>query len=311
MRVPPLNPIRNFEAAARGGSFKRAAEELCVTEGAVSRQIKVLESYLGIQLFQRGGRQMTLTDAGKRLFPVVRDALASLTHAAHEVAEQQKALRLETTTSFALRWLMPRLHKFEKLAPDVKISLQTSTADTQYPPPQRMDASVIYLLDPPHDDSRLHHVIDEYLMPVCAPRLLSAGRPMEVAQLAGQRLLFNESTGRDWRRWARSMGISDLPWDKAMKFDSDDAAIQAAVAGHGIALANIIFIANELRLGHLTLAAAVAPIVVGAHFFYCPSASARLPQVTSFRSWLESETADDRAFLERTLACSGGGPPPA
>src|SRR3546814_1599992 len=148
MRSPPLNPIRNFETAARCGRFKRASEGMGVTEGAVSRQRKVLESYLGVQLFQRGGRHMALTAAGERLFPVVHDALARLAHAAHEVAEQQKTLRLESTTSFALRWLMPRLHTFEKLAPDMKIILQTSTADSQYPPPQRLDANIIYLLDP-------------------------------------------------------------------------------------------------------------------------------------------------------------------
>src|SRR3546814_3233855 len=139
----------------------------------------------------------------------------------------------------------------------MKIILQTSSAYSQYPPPQRMDSSIIYLLDPPGNDPRLHHIIDEYLIPVCAPRLLPAGQLIEVAQLAGQRLIFNESTGRDWRRWAHAVGTQDLAWDEAIKLDSDDAAIQAAVAGHGIALANIIFISNELRLGHLTLAAAV------------------------------------------------------
>src|SRR3546814_17053313 len=100
MRSPPLNPIRNFETAARCGSFKRAAEEMCVTEGAVSRQIKVLESYLGVQLFQRGGRQMALTAAGERLIPVVHAALARVAHAATEVGEQQKTPTLNSTTSY-------------------------------------------------------------------------------------------------------------------------------------------------------------------------------------------------------------------
>src|SRR3546814_16580859 len=122
----------------------------------------------------------------------------------------------------------------------MKIILQTSSAYSQYPPPQRMDSSIIYLLDPPGNDPRLHHIIDEYLIPVCAPRLLPAGQLIEVAQLAGQRLIFNESTGRDWRRWAHAVGTQDLAWDEAINFESDDAAIQAAVAGHGIAIANTL-----------------------------------------------------------------------
>lgn len=296
-RIPPLNPLRNFEAAARLGSFKLAADELCVTEGAVSRQIKVLEAHLGISLFHRGGRKVTLSESGERLFPTIRDALNRITDATEELIHQPRILRVECSTSFALRWLMPRLHRFEATVPDIKINLQTTVADISYPPSRLMDASIIYMLDTPADDPRLRLIIEEYLLPVCSPRLLDDGRPLTSEELRNKQLIFNEQTGRDWRRWAYNHSMHNLSWDRAIKLDSDDAAIQAAVAGYGIALANVIFVTNEFRAGNLVAAAAVAPAIVGAHYLYIRNGGQNFDGTQAFSNWLHDEIAADQELL--------------
>lgn len=291
-RTPPLNPLRVFESAARCGSFKAAAAELCVTEGAISRQIKVLEQYLGVRLFHRGGGQTGLTEAGDRLFPPARDALAQLRRAVEELVEQNKVLHLQTGTSFALRWLMPRLAGFELEHPEIKLSLQTASGDLRIQQWAHLDASIVYLLDAPRGDHRLHHIVDEYLVPVCSPASLDGRAYLSMQDLAQQRLLFNDPTGRDWRRWSSVTGVPQLRWNHAMRFDSDDAAIQAAVAHHGIALSNLIFITEEIKRGTLVPATDIAPIVIGAHYLYLAPERENEPSVETFLNWVKTRTRE-------------------
>ena len=296
MKLPPLNSVRNFEAAARYGSFRRAAQELCVTEGAVSRQIKALEAYLGTALFLRHARHVELTAAGRRLYEVVHVLLSDLARTAHEIKERRDILRLEASTSFVTGWLLQRLDDFETRS-NIPVRLQSGTIltignilSTDF------DASIVYLFDlPATDDDHFVHIVDESMVPVCAPSLLPGGRKLTRDELGGQRLLFNEYTGRDWKRWSAIVGLEPfLNWEHAVRFDGDNAAIHAAQAGHGIALSNLLYVADLLREGQLVLAIDCPPIVIGAHFLYFRHLrSAELPRVVAFRDWLLNEARQD------------------
>lgn len=306
VRIPPLNPLRNFEAAARLESFRRAAQELCVTEAAVSRQIKALEDHFGIPLFHRGDRRVTLTDAGNRLFPIVSEMFSNLRRAATDMADAGQTLRLYTTTSFALCWLMDKLPDFESSEPGCSIDLQTGTVlNLEFMTSDEIDVSIIYLFEAPVDSARMVHLVDEMLVPVCSPALLRRGRHMRMEELAAQRLLFNEPSGRDWKRWAAAVAPGVFGWTHPIRLDSDSAAIQAAVQGHGIALANLLFVQRELADGRLVQALDCAPLRVGAHYLFCRrSDTLASPKVAAFQTWL-------RAGLSHATSSAGEAPAPA
>lgn len=296
MRSPPLNALRFFEAAARLASFRRAAKELCVTEAAVSRQIKLLESRLEVELFHRGDRRVTLTEAGQQLFPVVREIFVSLSTTIAEIVAQRQVLRLYSTTSFALGWLLQRLSDFERHDPSIKVSLETGTTpELNHFASDRLDACIIYLLDSPAEtDNRIIRIVDELVIPVCAPGFLPGGRRIPPSEFSKHRLLYNEPTGRDWRRWFARAEANQVNKEYPIRLDSDNAAIQASIAGHGIALANLIFVSSHLRSGCLVPASDIAPVSIGAHFLFCPTAKAfELHRVAAFRQWLEDEIYRD------------------
>lgn len=296
MRSPPLNALRFFEAAARLASFRLAAKELCVTEAAVSRQIKLLESRLGVELFHRGDRRVTLTEAGQQLFPVVREMFVNLSTTIAEILAQRQVLRLYSTTSFALGWLLQRLADFERYDPSIRVSLETGTTpELNHFASDRLDACIIYLLDSPAEtDKRIVRIVDEQVIPVCASGFLPNGRRIPPSDIPKFRLLYNEPTGRDWRRWFARTEVNQVNEEYPIRLDSDNAAIQAAIAGHGIALANLIFVSAHLRSGCLVPASDIAPVSIGAHFLFCPTAKAfELQRVSVFRQWLEEEIRRD------------------
>ncbi|WP_218044877.1 LysR substrate-binding domain-containing protein [Kiloniella majae] len=303
MKLPPMTAIRHFTAAASHLSFKEAARELCVTEGAISRQIKLLEEYLGCTLFLRLHRGVQLSDEGRKLYDVTDQALFQIAQVTDEILGGVSNFTLSVTTSFAIRWLMPRLSGFEALYPNIPISLQTVT----YPgtaQSRRFDASIIYQLgDPADKTSRVPEnselIMIEWLLPVCAPGYLekksvkdgktereSSGKALLLQDLKDHRVIFNEPTGRDWRSWAVKSGDVELALDRALKFEHDDTAIQAAVAGHGIALANLAYVSNELKLGSLVPAVACEALPIGAHYLVTEKAKTGLSHVEIFRDWL-------------------------
>ncbi|KLN61643.1 hypothetical protein WH96_04710 [Kiloniella spongiae] len=298
MKLPPMTAIRHFTAAASHLSFKEAARELCVTEGAISRQIKLLEEYFGCALFLRLHRGVQLSDEGRKLYDVTDQALFQIAQVSDEILGGVSNFTLSVTTSFAIRWLMPRLSGFEALYPNIPINLQTVT----YPgtvQSRRFDASIIYQLGDPSDKTSTvpengELIMTEWLLPVCAPGYLELqtvgndhiSKTLLLKDLKNHRVIFNEPTGRDWRSWAIKSGEVELALDRALKFEHDDTAIQTAVAGHGIALANLAYVSNELSLGSLVPAVACKALPIGAHYLVTEKSKARLPHVETFREWL-------------------------
>ncbi len=300
-----MNPVRVFEAAARHQSFKAAADELFVTQGAVSRQIKALEDHYGVALFHRRHRRVALTPEGQLLLPAFSEALDRIAQASDRLKGAQRELQVKAVATFTVRWLMPRLYRFEAAHPEIQLRLTTGPRPVDFSS-EVFDAGVVYgEYDRP--DVKKDLILTEWMEPVCAPPLLAGAGPMPPAALKQRKLILNTPHGRDWRLWAEAIRVDGLPFDAALKFNHDDAAIQAAVAGHGIALANLNYVGEELRLGSLVRAVDRSPVKIGAHYLVSPAHLADSPRVAAFRDWL----LDEAARMEMPADGPGTEPPDA
>ncbi|MFT5705998.1 MAG: LysR family glycine cleavage system transcriptional activator [Oceanospirillaceae bacterium] len=291
MKLPPLTALHYFCVAAKHLSFVKAANELYVTEGAISRQMKLLAQYYSKALFVKKGRAMELSESGELLFSVCAPALKSISQVSAQLTAKDHGLNINVTTSFAIRWLLPKLVYFEHKYPHYPVHLQ-ATSSEKILVLDDSDVLISYALKPEFSHlQRRIKLLDERLLAVCAPSVLAAkkvhnNQPFDVHELQNSKLILNELTGRDWRLWGELLNIDKLPIDRALKFEQDDVAIQAAVAGHGIALANTAYIQHELALGSLVPATNKKAIVVGAHYLEIAHNSENYPAVIAFREWL-------------------------
>jgi len=289
LKLPPLTALHYFTCAAKHLSFTKAAAELHVTEGAVSRQMKLLAEYYAKPLFEKNGRGIKLTAQGTLLQSVAFVAFEDIAAVSAALLVSDNQLTINVTTSFAIRWLLPRLFKFEQSYPEYNVQLQ-ATSSVESTRGQAFDVQISYQLQAPvtvHKQRR--KLLDEKLLCVCSPSYLVAGAALTLEALGDEKLILNEMTGRDWRLWGDLLNLLPLPVESALKFEQDDVAIQAAVAGHGIALANVAYIERELSMGSLVPATEQAAIVVGAHYLTIHSARTQSNAVRAFSQWLLAE----------------------
>src|SRR3954453_12507673 len=207
-RLPPLNALKAFEAAARSESLTRAAEELCVTQGAVSQQVKTLETTLGIKLFFRERQRLVITEAGREYLIVVRDALDRIAVGTERLVQRQRsgALTISTSPDFAAKWLVHRLGRFAEAHPDIDLRVSATMHHVDF-------ASEDVDLAVRHGDghwSGLHvdRLCSEQLFAVCSPKLVEAGRLRQPSDVMKFRLLHLEGR-HDWRTWLESAGVSE------------------------------------------------------------------------------------------------------
>ncbi|QDX29457.1 LysR substrate-binding domain-containing protein [Dickeya poaceiphila] len=244
-RIPPLNALHAFVVTARHLNFTRAAAELFVTQGAVSRQIASLEAWLGFALFQRHARGLRLTPQGSQLLPEVRTVFEHLFRVTDQVREG-RSIRMKAPTC-AMRWLVSHLMTLEQSRPDIHVALTTTTdhgVDFRH---EDFDVAVVFASDdaPKQHDGKL---FDEVLSPVLAPHLLSAGQTALLPeQLARLTLLHPTHDQRDWKLWLKTHGISEQVMRRNQQFDTMDLAISAAIQGFGIAIADVTLVAEDLR----------------------------------------------------------------
>ncbi len=294
MKLPPLNALHYFCIAAEHLSFSRAAAELNVTEGAVSRQMKLLASYYQKPLFRKSGRGVELTDTGRLLLSVSQSAFSNISQVSAQILADESEISICASSSFAIRCLLPNLADFERRYPQYSVQLQASTNE-QSLRGKVFDVQINYHLTTSGVSTISEQkLLTEWLLPVCSPGYLPQHKPFSLGQLSGQKLLLNEVTGRDWRLWAKMLELQPLPIDSALKFEQDDVAIQAAVAGHGIALANIAYVQREMTLGSLVAATVQSPIAVGAHYLQLDPQRENCAAVQAFCLWL-AELADESA----------------
>ncbi|MBB3342419.1 LysR substrate-binding domain-containing protein [Luteimonas sp. RC10] len=297
-RLPPLSALRAFEAAARRQSFKAAAEELSLTPTAVSHRIRQLEEWLGLRLFTRQVRQVRLTEAGQRLYPSVRGGFDGIAAAIADLQRQTRrpAVTLSTTRGFAARWLLPRLPALAAAAPEVDLHLHA--ADD----PVRLAAGgadlAIRYGPAPGSQVEAWPLLPGRFIPVCAPGLALAGMDA-LATVPRLRYAWRlqDAHTPDWPRWCRAAGLPDTHGGE-LGFSDEAHAIQAAIAGQGIALASVALVADALEDGVLQIP--FGPALDGHDFrlLAAPDA-AQTPAVVAVGSWLRAEA---EAFLARHAA---------
>lgn len=302
-KLPPLTALRTFEAAARHGSFTRAADELHVTQSAVSRQIRTLEEDLGVPLFRRGHRKVRLTADGARLLPVLSQAFGDIEKTVARLRQPERDVKLKVPPTFAIRWLIPRLERFQSERPDVQVRLTSGVGEVKLGK-EPFDLGVIYIR-PDEPGRRGDLLLQDDAVPVTAPRYLAHAPPLAVPQdLARHQLLVADASAWDWRRWARAFDVDDLPLDDALQLELGEAVIQAAQSGQGVALVTRAFVDRELAEGTLTIPLATAPLELGHWLAIYGRGVLGDACVAAFRDWLVREAAavDDATVAGRDVA---------
>jgi LysR family glycine cleavage system transcriptional activator len=305
-RLPPLNAIKAFEAAARLSSFTRAADELGVTHGAVSRQIRLLEDWLGTKLFLRTSRNAIPTRAGTDLLAEAAPALDRLASASLRLqggAQASGLLHVSALPTFAMRWLIPRLPEFQRAHPALELRIVTaSTAAEQF----RMDVDVV-ISGPSRQPGWVgSRFLGEAYLPLLSPGLIKE-QPLRVPADLGQHTLLHAATRRlMWPRWLAAAGIPDLKPTREQVFEHFYFAIQAAIEGLGVAMGPLALIGEELREGRLVAPIKDPAIRTRGYFVYAPETNSEAPAITALRQWLDSAgslaEAQLPAYLSSTLS---------
>lgn len=287
-QLPPLNAVRVFEAAARHESFSRAAEELYVTHGAVSHQVRALEETLGTPLFERRGKRLVLTEVGTRYAQQVRGALMMLADATREARarERSRQLVVSTMTSFAARWMTPRIGSFIERHPEIDLELQATTSLTDF---ARDDVDVVIRFGGGvYPGLHSEPLLDEVLFPVCSPMLNGGQLPKTPADLAHFTLL--RSDDKLWRGWFDAAGLAAFaePRRGVLYHDSSNL-LQAAIEGQGVALARRSLAMNDLLAGRIVRPFQIDGPSPWNYFFVCPPTLLQTPRVQALRTWLFEE----------------------
>ena len=292
-RLPPLSALRPLEAAARLESFSRAAEELHLTHGAVSRQVRALEEHLGAPLFSRHGKRVALTPTGRAFAERVRAALEEIARAADEAGGGRRDNRLTVSVlpSFASRWLMPRLIRFMDAHPKIEVNVIASVALANFAA-EEVDIAIRFGRGPWPPLACEHFLDDEYF-PVASPRMHRGKLPKAAADLANFRLIRED---RDyWQEWLRAARVDvDMPPTGPL-FNDSTYSLQAAARGEGIALARRSIVAEDLQRGTLVKLFDVAVASRESYWFVSPKALAETPRVKAFREWVKAELGLSRS----------------
>jgi DNA-binding transcriptional LysR family regulator len=284
-KLPPLNALRSFEAAARHLNFSAAANELCVTHGAVSHQMRQLEDWFGRALFERHAAGVTLTSAGLALQQAASQALSLIENRSNEIraSTDKEDIVLGAPGSFLANWLIPRLEQFESANPDLRIRLQTSSSDDDLLK-ARLDALISTGRSWPANIAATP-LFDEAIGPVCAPDF---ARLDQMSDLIGQALLQTSSRPRAWVEWAQKQGLAAGDFAQARQFDHLPLLLEAAAAGLGIAIAPALLVEREIAQGRL-----IAPFgftACDSVFALCISASrTQEAPLRRLREWLYRE----------------------
>ena len=294
--LPSLNGLRAFEAAARHLSFTEAANELNVTQAAISHQIRGLEYRLGLKLFIRRNRALLLSEAGQAYLPGIRQAF-DLLHEATERLLQKDAsgpLTVTTTASFATKWLVPRLAGFQQKHPEIDVRISTSTHLVDF---GRDDIDVGIRYGRGHwGGLHAEFLVAEDVFPVCAPSLLKGPKALRKPTDLKNHTLLHVSTFRDdWQVWLTAANVKGVDPSRGVLFDLALASIQAAIDGVGVALGHRPLVAADLKAGRLVAPFDVALPSDSAYYVVAPAERLRRPKIKAFVHWLLESVAHERA----------------
>lgn len=300
-RLPPLNALRTFEAAARNGSFKHAAEELCVSHSAVSHQIKQLERHLGVELFVRKARSVELSKLGRDYYPVLRGAFDRIAEGTERIftPDIPGILTVQAYSTFAIRWLIPRLPGFGDRHSEIRVRLHTSQWDVDF---EHEDIDVCILIgDGTRSDLHYDFLFSSQIFPVCSPSLLKDGKPFDSpSELAAHTLLQVYPSEKDWWTWLEKNGIEGVDPDSGLQFDSYDMALNTAMQGHGIAMGMEPFLTHDLEAGLLVEPLPGRRVLArGDWYLACRKEKAETDKMTKFRAWMLREIRNDPSMQIR------------
>lgn len=288
-RLPPLNTLVAFEATARLGSMSAAGHELSVTHGAISKQIRLLEDWLGVRLFERRPSGLVTTRPGALYFDAIAEGLGTIAAASSRLSAKPRvqSLRINAPPAFTARWLLPRLPAYRTRSRDTEISVDTSNAPLAA---CLRSSDVVIRRGPPRWPTLAFGLfLDEFITPVCHPTLVKRGEDGIVDMLSRSVWLYTDARGGDWQTWLARVGYADLRPPNSLHFDHSSLTIDAAARGMGVGMVPLAMVQDELHSSAL-----IAPFpryVVQTPGYYVISASERVNdgRVASFCNWLREE----------------------
>ena len=305
--LPPLTALRTFEAAARLGSFTRAARELHVTPAAVSHQIRSLEEYLGVKLFRRTTRSLLLTAQAAVAADSLREAFDRIGSGVELMRSSDEFgdLSVSTTPAFASRWLVDRLGRFRRKYPHVQLRIATSPSPGDFDK-EAVDVAVRIGRGGLEGVNSVK-LFDEWIAPLASPAFLKRHPLRRPADVARAPLLHDESMRRagrprGWQEWFRAAGVDHPDARRGTHFDDGHLVLQAAAGGAGLALGRLVYAVGDLEARRLKVAISPAMEMDVAYYLLIPEAKAELPAVVAFRAWLEAEAAVFRRAFGKLLA---------
>jgi len=311
-RLPPLNALRAFEAAARLASFSRAARELHVSPAAISHQVKGLEDLLAVQLFRRRARGLELTHAGRVALPKLRDGFDRLAEAVEQISATGApgTLSVDAAPTFAAKWLAPRLHRFvgAHRGLDVRISASTrlidpprdeAGVDEMHPGQQAHDADIsIRFGSGDYPGMRIDKLLAVSVTPMCGAHLLKGDRPLREPRDLRNHVLIHDNIGSDdgrplWQVWLEAAGIEDVDVARGLRFNHSVLALEAAADGLGVALGMPQVAAFDLASRRLVAPFALRMPLASAYYLVCSSERSDRSEVAAFRRWIMQEAGGE------------------
>ncbi|MGB1198745.1 MAG: transcriptional regulator GcvA [Thalassotalea sp.] len=292
-RLPPLNALKAFEASARQLSFTKAAEELFVTQAAISHQIKSLEEHLGLKLFMRKNRSLLLTEEGQSYFLDIKDIFTSLHEATEKLLARgaKGAITVSLQPSFAIQWLVPRLTSFNVQHPEIDVRIKAvDQADNSLT--EDVDVA-IYHGRGRWPDVYAEQLHTEYLVPVCSPLLLSGKKPINTMHDLANHTLLHDTSRRDWKRWFKEANVKGINVNHGPIFSHSAMVVQAAVHGQGVALAQSVLAKPELDAGRLVNLFDHRLISKNAFYIVCREHQMDVGKISAFREWMLATVAQE------------------
>lgn len=294
-RLPSLNGLRAFEAAARHLSFTQAAAELNVTQTAISHQIRRLEEELGLRLFVRQNRSLALTPEAREYLPGVRAAFNDLRLATDRLLRRDdgRVLTVSTLASLAAKWLLPRLSDFQESHPGIDVHITTSTSLVDFER-DKIDAAIRYGRGQ-WPGVRAEWLMADELFPVCSPALLNGSKPLRCPEDLKDHVLLHAGNGDDWRLWLTAASLpTDISRQPGVTFDLVFMTVQAAIDGIGVAMGRTTYVRDDIAKGRLVVPFRIALPANAGFYLVTPEGRADSQKLTAFRQWLVA-SAQSRA----------------
>ncbi len=285
-RLPPLNALRVFDAAARHLSFTKAAEELFVTQAAVSHQIKSLEDFLGLKLFRRRNRSLLLTEEGQSYYLDIKEIFSAINEATCKLQARSAkgALTVSLLPSFAIQWLVPRLSSFNMAYPGIDVRIQAVDRDEEKLADD-VDVAIFYGRGN-WPGLRVEKLYAEYLLPVCSPSLMTGDNPLKTPMDLSRFTLLHDASRRDWQSYIRQLGLQHINVQQGPIFSHSAMVLQAAIHGQGVALANNVMAQSEIEAGRLICPFNDVLVSKNAFYLVCHDSQAELGKIAAFRQWI-------------------------